>query len=146
MNRQTFHAKNNEVPREWVVIDASDQVVGRLATKIATILMGKNKPTYTPHHDVGDFVIVTNAAKVRMTGRKLDQKVAQHYTGHPSGRKTKSYRQLMEEKPEKILELAVKRMLPKNRMGRKLFAKLNVYAADQHPHSAQKPKELALSA
>lgn len=142
MNRQTTLAKNREVTRDWVHVDATDQVAGRLATRIATILMGKNKPTYTPHHDVGDFVVVTNAGKLRLTGRKLDHKVAQTYSGHPSGRKTVSYRELMEHKPERVLELAVRRMLPKNRLGRQLFKKLKVYAGPEHPHQAQQPKPL----
>ena len=145
MNRQTTLAKNQEVPRNWVHVDASDQVVGRLAVKIATILMGKNKPTYTPHHDVGDFVVVTNAGKLTMTGSKLDHKVAQHFTGHPGGRKTRTYRELMEHKPERVLELAVKRMLPKNRLGRQMFKKLKVYAGPEHPHQAQQPAALDLA-
>ncbi|MFW6336238.1 MAG: 50S ribosomal protein L13 [Phycisphaeraceae bacterium] len=105
MNRQTTLAKNHEEPRNWVHVDASDKIVGRLAVQIATVLMGKNKPTYTPHHDVGDFVVVTNAQKLTMTGRKLDHKVAQSFSGHPGGRKTTSYRELMENKPERVLEL-----------------------------------------
>lgn len=145
MNRQTTLAKNHEEPRNWVHVDASDKVVGRLAVQIATVLMGKNKPMYTPHHDVGDFVVVTNAEKLTLTGRKLDHKVAQTYSGHPSGRKTTSYRELMEHKPERVLELAVRRMLPKNKLGRQMFKKLKVYAGPEHPHQAQQPKALELT-
>ena len=140
MNRQTTLAKNHEEARNWVHVDASDKIVGRLAVQIATVLMGKNKPTYTPHHDVGDFVVVTNAEKLTMTGRKLDHKVAQSFSGHPGGRKTTSYRELMEDKPERVLELAVRRMLPKNKLGRQMYKKLKVYAGPEHPHQAQQPK------
>ena len=127
MNRQTTLAKNNEVPREWVVVDAADQILGRLSTQIATVLMGKDKPTYTPHHDVGDFVIVLNAEKVRVTGSKLDQKFHETYSGHPSGRKVTSFREVLKRHPERLIEESVRRMLPKNKLGNALFKKLNVY-------------------
>ncbi|MEM9881479.1 MAG: 50S ribosomal protein L13 [Planctomycetota bacterium] len=140
MNRQTTLAKNHEVPREWVVIDAADQVLGRLSTKIATVLMGKDKPTYTPHHDVGDFVVVLNAEKIRLTGNKLDQKFHESYSGHPSGRKLRSYRQVLATHPQRLIEESVRRMLPKNRLGNALFKKLNVYAGEEHPHAAQQPR------
>jgi large subunit ribosomal protein L13 len=142
MNRQTFHAKNNEVPQAWWVVDASDQVLGRLATRLATILMGKHKPQYTPHHDVGDYVVVINAGRIRLTGQKADQKFHKTYSGYPSGQKTHSYRWMLEHRPEKLLETAVRRMLPKNRMGAAMLGKLKVYADADHPHQAQQPQPL----
>ncbi|MGB0766986.1 MAG: 50S ribosomal protein L13 [Phycisphaeraceae bacterium] len=144
MNRQTTLAKNNDVPQEWIHIDATDQVLGRLSTQIAMILMGKNKPTYTPHHDVGDFVVVTNAEKIKVTGKKLDQKIHQTYSGHPSGRKVKTFREVLAKHPERLLEESVRRMLPKNKLGTKMSLKLKVYAGADHPHSAQNPQPLAL--
>src|SRR5687767_5153615 len=116
MNRQTFLAKNGEVPRHWMVVDATDQVLGRLSARIATILMGKNKPEYTPHHDVGDFVVVTNVDKIRLTGSKPDIKFFQTYSGYPGGQKNFSYRWMLEHKPELLLERSVRRMLPKNKL------------------------------
>ncbi|MEX0746022.1 MAG: 50S ribosomal protein L13 [Phycisphaeraceae bacterium] len=139
MNRQTFHAKNHEVPRNWVQVDATDQVFGRLAARIARILMGKNKPEYTPHHDVGDFVVVTNVEKLRFTGRKLDQKLFDTYSGYPGGRHTDTYRAVMERHPERLLERAVRRMLPRNKMGRAQLKKLKAYRGAEHPHTAQQP-------
>lgn len=144
MNRQTTLAKNNEAPRQWVHIDATDQVLGRLAARIAVILMGKNKPTYTPHHDVGDFVVVTNVDKIRLTGAKLDQKFFQTYSGYPSGQKNYSYRTMLKDKPQLLLERAVRRMMPKNKLARHQLAKLKSYVGDQHPHSAQQPTTLEL--
>lgn len=144
MNRQTYLAKNNEVQRHWLQVDATDQVLGRMATKIAVILMGKNKPQYTPHHDVGDFVVVTNATKVRLTGSKLDQKFHQTYSGHPGGQKNYSYRWMIENRPEFLVKNAVRRMLPKNRLARQMIKKLKVYAGAQHPHQAQLPQALTL--
>ncbi len=144
MNRQTYLAKNDEVTREWRLIDATDQVLGRLAARLATILMGKDKPTYTPHHDVGDYVVVTNASKIRLTGSKLDQKFFQTYSGYPSGQKNYSYRWMLENKPELLLERAVRRMMPRNRLARKQLAKLKVYAGPEHPHQAQQPKLVEL--
>ncbi len=144
MNRQTFHAKNNEVPQAWHHIDATDQILGRMATGIAVILMGKNKPEYTPHHDVGDFVVVTNAEKIRLTGKKLDQKLYRTFSGHPGGQKTRTYRQMLEKKPELLLEAAVRRMLPKNKLASAMLKKLKVYAGPDHPHQAQDPKPLEL--
>jgi large subunit ribosomal protein L13 len=144
MNRQTFHAKNHEVPRNWRIVDADDQVLGRLATQVATTLMGKDKPQYTPHHDVGDFVVVTNAAKVRLTGRKLDQKFYSSYSGYPGGLHQTSYRELLEKKPEFLVELAVRRMLPKNKLGEAMIKKLKVYAGESHPHAAQQPVPMEL--
>jgi len=144
MNRQTFHAKNNEVPQDWHVVDATDKILGRMATELAVILMGKNKPQYTPHHDVGDFIVVTNAEKIKLTGRKLDDKLYRTYSGHPSGQKTKTYRQMVAEKPELLVSEAVRRMLPKNKLGVAMLKKLKVYAGSEHPHQAQDPKPLEL--
>lgn len=144
MNRQTYLAKNDEVSRSWIHVDAADQILGRLSTRLATILMGKNKPEYTPHTDVGDFVVVTNAQQIRLTGSKLDQKFYQTYSGYPSGQKQHSYRWMLEHKPEKLLENAVRRMLPKNRLARKQLAKLKIYRGAEHPHQAQNPQPLEL--
>lgn len=144
MNRQTTLAKNNEVAQDWVIVDATDQVLGRLSTKIAMILMGKTKPTYTPHHDVGDFVIVTHAENIKVTGKKMDQKIHQTFSGHPSGRKVKTFRQVMEKHPERLIEESVRRMLPKNKIGSKMLTKLKVYTGADHPHQAQNPKPLEL--
>jgi large subunit ribosomal protein L13 len=142
MNRQTYLAKNDEVAREWRHVDATDQVLGRLAVRLATILTGKHKPTYTPHHDVGDFVVVTNAAKIRLTGAKADQKFFKTFTGHPSGLKQTSYRQMLAHKPEELLTAAVRRMMPKNKLAEAQIKKLKVYAGPEHPHSAQNPQTL----
>lgn len=142
MNRQTTLAKNNEVPREWHIVDATDQILGRLAAEVAQVLLGKNKPQYTPHHDVGDFVVVTNAEKIRLTGNKLDQKVYETFSGHPSGRKTYTYRWMIEHKPELLLERAVRRMMPGNKMAAAQLKKLKVYRGSEHPHHAQQPKAL----
>lgn len=139
MNRQTTHAKNHEEDRAWRHVDANGQVVGRLATKIAMALMGKDKPTYTPNHDVGDFVVVTNAEKIVLTGRKLDQKFHDRYSGHPGGRTVVPFRIVMDKHPERILEHAVRRMLPKNKLGVAQLKKLKVYAGSEHPHQAQQP-------
>ena len=139
MNRQTTLAKNHEQPREWLHIDAADQVPGRLAARIAVVLQGKHKPIYTPHHDVGDFVVVTNVDKMRFTGNKLDQKHVKRYTGHPGGLKLVSFRDMMASKPERLLEQMVRRMMPKNRLGRQQLKKLKAYRGGDHPHSAQQP-------
>lgn len=142
MERQTYFAKPEEVERQWHVVDADGQVIGRLATRLATILMGKHKPQYTPHVDTGDYVIVINAAKAKLTGRKLDRKFAERYTGYPGGRKEISYRELMDKHPERLIELAVRRMLPKSELGRKMMKKLKVYGGAEHPHAAQQPEPL----
>lgn len=144
MNRQTYLAKNHEVPRNWQQVDATGQVLGRLASRIAVVLMGKNKPEYTPHHDVGDFVVVLNADKIKLTGAKLDQKFYRTYSRHPGGQKCYSYRWMIEHKPELLVENAVRRMLPKNKMARQVLKKLKVYRGTEHPHHAQQPQELAL--
>jgi len=133
-------AKPADVDRKWYVIDASNQTLGRLATEVATILRGKHKPTFTPHVDTGDFVIVINAEKVRLTGNKLSQKKYQHHSGYPGGLKEMDYRTLLQRRPEKAIELAVKGMLPHNRLGDQMYKKLKVYRGSEHPHQAQKPE------
>ncbi|MCA9276210.1 MAG: 50S ribosomal protein L13 [Phycisphaerales bacterium] len=135
MRRQTFMAKKGEVAKQWRTVDATDQALGRLASDIATVLMGKHRPEYTPHVDCGDFVIVTNAGKIKLTGRKADQKMRQHYTGFPGGQKTETYGHLRERKPQLLIEDAVRRMLPKNRLGRQMLKKLKVYEGTDHPHA-----------
>nr|WP_193334248.1 50S ribosomal protein L13 [Halothermothrix orenii] len=137
-------AKPHEVERQWYVVDATDKVLGRLATKIAEILRGKHKPTFTPHVDTGDYVIVVNADKVKLTGRKWEQKKYYRHSGYPGGLKEMSYEKLLQTKPELIIEKAVRGMLPHNRLGRKMIKKLKVYAGPDHPHEAQKPEKLEL--
>ncbi|MCS7032808.1 MAG: 50S ribosomal protein L13 [Phycisphaerae bacterium] len=141
----TYLAKPGEIQRHWHVVDASGQVLGRLAARIAVILQGKNKPTYTPHVDTGDFVIVINAEKVAVTGKKADQLVYDTYSRYPSGRKLYPYKLMLEKHPERLIQLAVKRMLPKSRLGRDFLRKLKVYRGPQHDHAAQKPTELKLT-
>ncbi len=136
----TYMAKPAEVDRKWYIIDATDQILGRLASEVASILRGKHKPTYTPHIDTGDFVIVVNADKVKLSGNKLDQKKYRYHSGYPGGLKEIDYRTLLQRKPEKAVEIAVKGMLPKNRLGRQMFKKLKVYKGNEHPHEAQKPE------
>lgn len=137
---KTYHQKPTEVQRDWLLIDAEDQVVGRLATQIATLLRGKHKPTYTPSIDGGDFVVVINAEKIKIMGRKADQKVYYRHTGYPGGIKATPYRMMLAKHPDRILRIAVKGMLPKNRMGRRLMTKLRIYAGTKHPHAAQQPR------
>jgi large subunit ribosomal protein L13 len=137
-----YQAKPSDVKRTWHVIDANNQVVGRLAVKIARILVGKTKPEYTPHIDVGDFVVVTNCEKVRLTGRKMDQKVYQHFTGYPGGRKVRPVREILAKKPEMVLREAIRRMMPKNNLARQQLTKLKIYPGPNHPHQAQTPNEL----
>jgi len=139
----TYLSKPGELSPEWHVIDASGQVLGRLAAKIAVIAQGKHKPTYTPHVESGDFVVVLNAEKVRLTGAKAETKIYDYYSKHPGGRSIKSYRTMNELHPERVLQLAVKRMLPKNKIGRNMLLKVKIYKGDQHPHAAQQPKPLA---
>jgi large subunit ribosomal protein L13 len=139
-------AKPQEVQHRWHLVDASDKVLGRLATAVATVLMGKDKPSYTPHVDVGDFVVVVNAEKVRVTGRKRQQKQYDYYTYYPGGRKVVDLATLMDKRPEKVVELAVQRMLPKNALGRQMFKKLKVYRGPEHPHAAQQPQPLQVKA
>src|SRR5947209_3731363 len=141
----TYVPKPGEVANDWHVIDATDQVLGRLASRIAILLQGKHKPTYTPHVDTGDFVIVTNAEKIVVTGKKAETIQYDTYSRYPGGRNLYSFRTMREKHPEKIVELAVRRMLPKSKMGRNILAKLKIYAGPQHPHAAQQPKALSLA-
>ena len=136
---KTYMAKTGEVTPEWWVVDATDKIVGRLASDIAVVLMGKHRPTYTPHVDTGDFVVVTNVEKIVFTGNKWEQKTYTWYTGYP-GLRSETAESRREKKPEKILSEAVRRMLPKNKLGRKMLSKLKVYAGSDHPHQAQKPQ------
>ena len=140
----TYFPKQGEIVRKWYVVDASDQTLGRLASRVAHILMGKENPRYTPFLDTGDHVVVINAEKIRTTGMKAEQKVYQHYTGYPGGLRTEEFKKLSERKPEKIIESAVERMLPKSKLGKQMITKLNVYRGDKHPHQAQKPVDLVL--
>ena len=137
---KTQYAKKEDTERKWFVVDADDQVLGRLAVRIATYLRGKHKPVFTPSVDTGDFVIVVNAEKVKLTGRKLDDKVYYWHTGYPGGIKSETARERLEKKPEQIIRDAVWGMLPKNRLGRAMFKKLKVYKGSDHPHKAQKPE------
>jgi large subunit ribosomal protein L13 len=141
---KTYYAKPNEVEREWVLIDAKDQVLGRVAAKAAYILKGKHKPTYTPHVDTGDFVIIINADKVRVTGQKALKKEYFHHTNHPGGLKSETFAEAMQKHPERVIEHAVKGMLPKTTLGRAQGLKLKVYAGPEHPHAAQKPREIKM--
>jgi len=139
---KTPFAKKGEIERKWYVVDAKDAVLGRLATKIATYLRGKNKPVFTPNVDTGDFIIVINADKIRLTGRKLDDKIYYHHTGYIGGIKAKTARSMMDKQPEKIIEKAVWGMLPKNTLGKQMLKKLKVYKGAAHPHKAQAPEIL----
>ncbi len=142
--QKTYMAKPQEVERRWYVVDAKDKVVGRLASRIAMVLMGKHKPHYTPHLDTGDFVVVINASRVRFTGRKWEQKCYYRHSGYPGGLKVKRAREVLEKNPEEILRHAVRGMLPKNHLGRKLLKKLKIYPGEAHPHQAQQPEQLEL--
>jgi len=142
---KTFTPKLKDIDQQWYVVDARNQILGRLATKVAHVLRGKHKPTFAPHVDVGDFVIIINADKVRVTGRKAEQKKYTRYSGYPGGLKEIVYEDLFANSPEKVLEHAIKGMLPKNRLGRQMYRKLKVYSGDQHPHHAQQPKELTVN-
>jgi large subunit ribosomal protein L13 len=141
---KTYMAKKGELATKWYVVDAAGRVLGRLATKVATILMGKHRPEYTPHVDTGEFVIVVNAAKVMLTGRKAEQRQYQRYSGYPGGQKSIPAERMRQKHPEKLVQEAVRRMLPKSRLGRHMFAKLKVYAGPEHPHQAQQPEKLQL--
>lgn len=142
---KTYLPPQASLEREWYVVDATDKRLGRLASEIAQVLRGKNKPEFTPHIDTGDFVIVVNAEKVAVTGKKRTQKVYRRHSGRPGGMKTETFVKLQQRLPERIIEHAVKGMLPKNSLGKQLFTKLKVYAGPTHPHEAQKPKELKIS-
>lgn len=141
----TFVAKTAEIQRKWYVVDAEGLVLGRLASEVASILRGKHKPEFTPFLDTGDNVIIINADKIVLTGKKLDQKIYRYHTSYPGGMKETKYRDMMQNKPEKVFELAVKGMLPKNALGRAMFKKLHVYAGAEHDHAAQKPEVLKFS-
>jgi len=142
----TYFTKKNEISRNWLVVDAKDQVVGRIASNIAMFLMGKNKPTYSPHLDTGDYVIVLNADKVKLTGNKWDDKLYHRHTGFVGGIKTRTAKEMLQKKPQDILRLAVKNMLPKNGLARRQIMKLKIYTGDTHPHSVQQPKLVKISA
>ncbi len=142
---KTYSAKKSDIQREWFVVDAAGQNLGRLATRIATLLRGKHKPIFTPSMDTGDFVIVVNADKIAVTGRKLDQKMYYRYSGYPGGLTETSLRRMLETHPTRVVEFAVRGMLPKNRLGRAMLKKLKVYAGGTHPHEAQQPKPLDVS-
>ncbi|MBC7972302.1 MAG: 50S ribosomal protein L13 [Verrucomicrobia bacterium] len=141
---KTYLPPVDSIERNWYIVDAADQRLGRLATEIATILRGKNKPTFTPHLDTGDFVIVINAEKIDVTGKKRSQKLYRRHSGRPGGMKTETFAKLQARLPERIIEQAVKGMLPKNTLGRQLFTKLKVYAGSDHPHKAQMPQTLSI--
>ena len=145
LSYKTVSANKATVTKEWVVIDAADQVLGRLASRIALILRGKNKPNFTPHVDCGDNVIVINAEKVRLTGKKMTDKVYVRHTGFPGGQRFATPKELLNRKPLAVVEHAVKGMLPKNRLGAEMFRNLFVYAGPEHPHQAQQPKEIHLN-
>jgi len=141
----TYVAKPADIQRKWYVVDAEGQTLGRLASEVAKVLRGKNKPQYTPFLDTGDYVIVVNAAKLVLTGNKLDQKVYRYHTGYPGGLKEVKYRNMMQNKPERVFELAVRGMLPKNALGRAMYKKLKVYAGPDHEQAAQKPETLTFA-
>jgi large subunit ribosomal protein L13 len=141
----TYLPKPGEIQASWHLVDATDQVLGRLAARIAMILQGKHKPTYAPNVDTGDFVIVLNAQKVKVTGRKADVIEYDTYSRYPGGRHLYSFKSMQQQHPERIIQLAVKRMLPKNKIGRHMLTKLKIYRDDKHPHQAQQPKELKLA-
>ena len=141
---KSFMATKDTVERKWLLVDADGAVLGRLAAKLAMILMGKTKPTYTPHVDTGDYVVVVNAEKVQVTGRKAQAKEYDYYTHFPGGHKYVSFAEMMEKKPEKVIELAVRRMLPKNKLSMAMLKKLKVYRGPEHEHQAQKPEKIEL--
>ena len=142
--RQTYYAKNGEITQEWRHVNAEGQRLGRMATQVATVLMGKHRPEYTPHVDTGDYVVITNAEKVVMTGKKAEQKMKTSFSGYPGGLRARSYADLMKSRPEFVVEDAIRRMLPKSRLGRQMLKKLKVYRGDSHPHQAQNPIPMEL--
>jgi large subunit ribosomal protein L13 len=142
MPRQTTFMKPGEIKRDWRHVDATGEILGRLASRIAVLLMGKHRPEYTPHVDCGDYVIVTNASRIVLTGAKAEQKVKTSYSGYPGGLKVRTYREILDKHPERIIEDAVKRMLPKSPLGRNMLKKLKVYSGSDHPHTSQQPIEI----
>lgn len=141
---KSFMAKKEEVKRDWYIVDATGQTLGRLASKISPILTGKNKPIYTPHVDTGDYVILLNAEKIKMTGKKADDKLFRWHTGFMGGLKERTYGEMLEKQPRKLLERTIKGMLPKSKLGKKMGMKLKVYAGNEHPHEAQNPTKIEL--
>jgi large subunit ribosomal protein L13 len=141
---KTFMAKKNQVEQKWLLVDANGATLGRMAAKIAPILMGKTKPTYTPHVDTGDYVIVVNAEKIKLSGRKAQVKEYDYYTRYPGGHRYVSFAEMMARKPEKVVELAVRRMMPKSALGKQMVKKLKVYRGPEHEHQAQKPEKIEL--
>ena len=141
---KTYSAKKEEVRRQWVMVDAEDMVLGRLASQIALVLRGKNKPTFTPHVDTGDFVVVVNAEKIRLTGNKLGDKVYYRHSGYPGGIKSMTAREMLEKKPDQLVRKAVRGMMPKNRLGRQMLNKLKIYVGPDHPHQAQQPEKITI--
>ncbi|GAA4408096.1 50S ribosomal protein L13 [Nibrella viscosa] len=144
LSYKTISANKETAQKDWVVVDAQGAVLGRLASQVAAIIRGKHKPNFTPHVDCGDNVIIINADKIRLTGRKMTDKVYVRHTGYPGGQRFTTPRELLEKHPTRVIEHAVKGMLPRNRLGRRLFTNLHVYAGDKHPHTAQQPKEVKL--
>lgn len=142
---KSYNVRAKDIQRKWYVVDATDKVLGRLASEVAAILRGKNKPIFTPNLDTGDYVIVINADKVRVTGDKNKKKIYKRHTGYPGGLRTTTFEELLERKPERAIELAVKGMLPKNRLGRDMYRKLRVYAGEDHVHEAQQPESIDLA-
>lgn len=143
---KTYYAKPGEVQREWLLVDATDMTLGRLASAVAQILRGKNKPTYTPHVDTGDFVVVINCDKIKVTGAKVTDKVYYRYTDHPGGLRQETFQEAMAKHPERVIQHAVKGMLPKGTLGRQMLKKLKVYTGSEHPHQAQNPRKIDLEA
>jgi large subunit ribosomal protein L13 len=144
MTTKTYNAKTGEIARDWYIVDAEGQTLGRLATQIADVLRGKRKPVYTPHVDTGDFVVVVNAEKIQVTGKKLDDKMYYRHSGYPGGLKQRTLREQLDRQPAEVLRKAVKGMLPKNRIARQQLGKLKIYAGPEHPHDAQAPKPFEL--
>ncbi len=141
---KTYLAKKNEITADWYCVDADDQILGRLAVQVARLLMGKHKPIYTPNVDCGDFVVVTNASRVRLTGNKAQTKTYERYSYHPGGRKVIPFATMIERHPDRVIRQAVRRMMPKNKLARQMLSKLKVYDGPEHPHAAQKPKPFKL--
>ncbi len=142
---KTFQANPDNVERKWYLVDAEGKTLGRLASQVASIVRGKTKPTYTPHPDTGDFVIIINADKINVTGDKLNKKMYYRHSGYPGGLKTRTLKQMLDKKPEEVLRLAIAGMLPRNALGRKLIKKVKIYAGPEHPHTAQNPELLSLN-